>query len=494
MSLPVLLGIILVIAIGLTWLVNSVFKKRKQWVMSFLQNYVGVLFIISGYVKAVDPLGTAYKMEDYFTAFESLFEGTWFDFISPMFPFFSEYAIIFSVVMILFEILLGIMLLIGAFPKFTSWGYLLLILLFLVLTGYTYLTGYVPVGISFWSFSEWSSFDANNMKVTDCGCFGDFIKFAPIVTFTKDVVLLLPGLYFVLFHSKMHQLGTKVIRSVIVYAGIALLLVYHLQNYYWDLPHIDFRPFKKGVNIPERQQLEADAEANVKLLNWKLKNKSDGRIVVIPDENFDFSNYPVAEWEYLENEYSEPEIPHTKISDFALEDFEGNDVTEEILSYKGLSLMIIAHKMPSKVAKVDVTVPDTIYRMDTITMVDSDSLELIRMVDRIDQRQIQATDYIWKPSYLARYTNKITPFLEAAKEANIKSFVVFAGTREQASDFIKDGGPDTQYYTADDILLKTIVRSNPGIVLLSNGTIIEKWHWKKLPEFDKFSRDFNFKG
>jgi uncharacterized membrane protein YphA (DoxX/SURF4 family) len=493
MSLPVLLVIILIIASLMTWLIGGVLKKKQQWVMTFLQNYVGVLFIISGFVKAVDPLGTAYKMEDYFAAFESLFDGTWFAFISPMFPFLSEYAIVFSVVMIVFEIVLGIALILGAFPRLTSWGFLLLILLFLVLTGYTYLTGYVPIGVSFWTFSEWSGFDPNNMKVTDCGCFGDFIKFSPIVSFLKDVFLLLPGIYFVLFHRKMHRLGNRFARTSIVLAGTVLLILYNLQNYYWNLPHIDFRPFQEGVNILERQQLEREAEANIRILSWKLKSKADGRTVVIPDENFDYSNYPTEEWEYLENEYTEPDVPHTKISDFAIEDFEGNDVTDDILQYQGLSLMFIAHKLPGKSQEVAITVQDTSYRVDTLSVAGTDSLEFIQVVDKIEERTIRATDYIWKKSYMQRYRDKITPFVEAAEKANIRTFLIAAATEDQVIDFARDGGPQTTYYTADDILLKTIVRSNPGIVLLSNGTIIHKWHWKKLPDFEKFSREVMFK-
>jgi uncharacterized membrane protein YphA (DoxX/SURF4 family) len=493
MSLPILLLIILALAAGLTYLVAFVWKKKNDWVMTFLQNYVGILFIISGIVKAVDPLGTAYKMEDYFRAFESLFEPTWFSFITPIFPFFSEISIVFSLLMIIFEIVLGIMLILGAFPKFTSWGFLLLILVFLVLTGYTYLTGYVPMDSSFWAFSEWAAFDPNNMKVTDCGCFGDFIKFAPFTSFMKDVFLMIPGLYFVIFYGKMHRLSSKTIRTSVVIVSTFLLTIYCFQNYYWNLPHIDFRPFNPGVNILERQEAEAEAEANVKLISWKLKSKKDGRTVDVLDENFDIANYPVADWEYLENVFSEPAIPHTKISDFAIEDFEGNDVTRELLEYKGMSLMIIAYKMPGKAKTVNITIQDTAYRTDTVFIDETASMVLIQNIDKIEEKEIQKTDYVWDENYLDRYINKISPFVEAASNANIKTFMVVGATEAQTIDFMKDGGPATNYYTADDILLKTIVRSNPGLVLISNGTIIDKWHWKKFPEFDDFSRNFKFR-
>jgi len=396
MSLPVLLLIILVLASGLTYLVAGVWKKKKNWIMTFLQNYVGILFIISGFVKAVDPLGTAYKMEDYFAAFESLFEGTWFEFISPMFPFFAEYAILFSVLMIIFEILLGIMLIIGAFPKFTAWGFVLLIAVFLVLTGYTYLTGYVPMEATFWEFSKWGAFDSNNMKITDCGCFGDFIKFQPFTTFMKDVFLMIPGLYFVIFHKKMHQLSTKSVRTVIVILSTVLLTFYCLLNYYWNLPQVDFRNFKPGVNILDRQKLEADAEANVRLISYKLKNKADGKIVTVPAENFVSTNYPVGEWDYLENEFSEPSVPHTKIADFAIEDWEGNDVTEELMKYPGISLMIIAHKMPGESHSVNVTVQDTAFRIDSVFVEGIDSIQLNKVIDRIEEREISVDDYQWE--------------------------------------------------------------------------------------------------
>jgi len=149
----------LIIGVGvaaaiLTAITEFVFKARKNWLVSYLQNYAGALFIFSGWVKAIDPLGTAYKMEQYFAEFESTFSETLFSFMAPLFPWLSGFAIYFSVFMIVFEIVLGVMLIIGSRPKFTAWAFMLLVGFFTFLTGFTYLTGYVPEGVNFFSFGQ----------------------------------------------------------------------------------------------------------------------------------------------------------------------------------------------------------------------------------------------------------------------------------------------------------------------------------------------------
>ena len=97
MTLSILLFRVGIAAVILTLLTSFVFKKHKSWLMTFVQNYCGALFLFSGWVKAVDPLGTAYKLQDYFGEFESTFSETAISFIAPMFPFLSQYAVTFSV-------------------------------------------------------------------------------------------------------------------------------------------------------------------------------------------------------------------------------------------------------------------------------------------------------------------------------------------------------------------------------------------------------------
>jgi uncharacterized membrane protein YphA (DoxX/SURF4 family) len=175
MTLGTLVLVVAIAAVLLTVLIGIFFKDdMNNWIVSLLQNFCGVLFIFSGWVKAVDPLGTAYKMEQYFAEFQGTFEDTTLSFMAPLFPTLSEYAIGFSVGMIVFEIILGLMLLLGSWPKVTAWAFFLLVLFFTFLTGFTYLTGYVPEGVNFFQFGKWGPYVETNMKVTDCGCFGDF--------------------------------------------------------------------------------------------------------------------------------------------------------------------------------------------------------------------------------------------------------------------------------------------------------------------------------
>lgn len=177
---------------------------------------VSFTFIFSGFVKLVDPLGSSYKFQEYFSS-----DVLNLEFLIP-------YALPFSILLILAELLLGVMLLLGYLPKFTVWSLLVMILVFLFLTWYS----------AFYN------------KVLDCGCFGDALKLSPWDTFYKNVVLL--ALILVLLF------GTKYIRPLIslsfakwatfLFFIVFLYITYHVLVH---LPIIDFRPYAIGKNIPE---------------------------------------------------------------------------------------------------------------------------------------------------------------------------------------------------------------------------------------------------
>jgi len=177
---------------------------------------VSLTFIFSGFVKLVDPLGSSYKFQEYFGS-----DVLNLEFLIP-------YALPFSILLIVVELLLGVMLLLGYLPKFTVWSLLLMILVFLFLTWYS----------AFYN------------KVLDCGCFGDALTLSPWDTFYKNVVLL--ALILVLLF------GTKYIRPLISQSFakwttfllfvVFLYITYHVLVH---LPIIDFRPYAIGKNIPE---------------------------------------------------------------------------------------------------------------------------------------------------------------------------------------------------------------------------------------------------
>ncbi len=485
MTFGTLVIMIAAIALVLTLLVGFGHRGHKNWLLTFLQNFCGSLFIFSGAVKAIDPLGTAYKMEQYFAEFERTFQGTWFSFLAPIFPKLSEVAPTFSTAMIVLEIVVGLALLLGSRNKLTSWVFLIIVVFFTFLTGFTYLTGYVPDGANFFQFAQWGPYVETNMKVTDCGCFGDFLKLEPRVSFMKDVFLMIPALLFVFKHKEMHQLLTAVGRSILLSVVGAGSLLFCVSNYIWDEPVVDFRPFKENVNIAEQKRAEEEAAANVDVIGYKLISKSSKKVVELPYEQFlkEFKNYPSEEWEY-EQVKSEPAIPRTKISDFDFQDFEGQSVTERILSDPNYSFLIISHKIYGKSAGTEViSVPDTLYAIDTLRT--GDSVAYVQRVVSVANKQIEREKFDWKEDFVAPWREIVNPVMEAAKKDGLQVHAVTAfESPGKIQDFQAVSQSDYPFFVADDILLKTIIRSNPGIVLLKNGMIVKKWHYKKLPTYE----------
>mgnify|MGYP001159251502 CR=1 FL=1 len=476
----------------LTLITRYITKQHGTWLMSFLQHFAGVWFLVSGFVKAVDPLGTAYKMEQYFAEFESTFQHTWVSFITPMFPLLGKYSISFSVFMIIIEMVLGILLITGGWKKFTGWLFLIIVVFFTILTGFTFLTGYVPEGANFFQFSKWVAYDATRMKVTDCGCFGDFLKLEPKVSFMKDLFLLIPSVLFIIRRSQMHTLINDKFTKWYVGGITALLLFYCLQNFYFDIPTIDFRPFKEGVNVRETKLAEEKAASEVQITAYKLKNLKDGKIVEIPNAQYlaEMTKYPKEEWEVVDQVKSELAVPHTKISEFSFNNTEGEDIAESLLAEKSYSIMISAYKLGIKeINEKTVEVPDSIFSADTIR-VGKDSIAVVKRFEKIEMKKTDQRSFVWDEDYLNIYKNIIVPFVKEAEKNGIKCYMVCNSYPDAIKDFRKQTGFDADIYTGDDLLIKTIIRSNPGITLWKYGIILKHFHYKKLPEFNQFKQAY----
>jgi len=458
MTLTTLLIRIFIAALVLTGISVAVFNQKKNILVSFLQNYCGALFVFSGWVKAIDPLGTAYKMEQYFAEFESTFQETWMSFLAPIFPWLSNLSVSFSVVMIIFEIVLGGMLIMGAKNKFTSWAFLLLVGFFTFLTGFTYLTGYVPEGVNFFSFGGWGDYQESNMKVTDCGCFGDFIKLKPYTSFLKDVALLVPAFIFLFKSKDMHSWFTPKTRTATIVGSTALLALYCFSNYVWDLPHADFRPFKEGVNVRAQKAAEEDAITNAPL-TYFLTNKSTKEVTELPYDDFmkRYKEFPKTEFDY-ETKAGEPAIPHTKISEFMVEDINGYEKHEEILNEPGYSLMYVCNKLKFTTGDKMIIVNDTTgWITDTIHIQGSDEIQYVRKPDRIVQKEVKVKDYMFDDSYINRFKEVANPFAAAAKKSGVKVFGVAGGVgKEGINAFQQKAGIQYPFYTADDILLSPL--------------------------------------
>ncbi|WP_159948835.1 BT_3928 family protein [Polaribacter septentrionalilitoris] len=184
---------------------------------------VGALFIFSGFVKLVDPIGSQYKFQEYFS--ESVLN---MEFLIP-------FALPFAILLIVAEILLGVMILIGYKSKITVWSLLILTLIFLFLTWYS----------------------AYYNKVTDCGCFGDAIKLTPWETFYKNVILIAFIIVLVIKVDLIKPIfGGKIPKLITLIAlGLFMFIVQHVLTH---LPIIDFRAYAVGKNLVEGMQFPED--------------------------------------------------------------------------------------------------------------------------------------------------------------------------------------------------------------------------------------------
>ena len=263
---------------------------------------VGVLFIFSGLVKAIDPLGLAYKMQEFFDvwAADGIMKG--------MMLWLNEYALWFSVLMITLEVVLGVALLLGWRTKIVSWFLLLLMLFFTFLTSYVLFSG----------------------KIRACGCFGDCIPLTPIQTFTKDIILSLLVLLILFKRKHINPLFSNTI-SLSIFL-ISLLAVLGLQWYVLKhLPVKDCLPFKVGNNILELRKMPKDAipDKYDYIFEYKRNNET---------KEFKVSALPDSSWEFVDRKQiliakGKNNIP--LINDFTLAAASGTDSTEAVLSTPG---------------------------------------------------------------------------------------------------------------------------------------------------------------
>ncbi|MCH7403076.1 BT_3928 family protein [Belliella kenyensis] len=353
----------------------------KDLLLRLIRLLVGGLFIFSGLIKVNDPVGTAIKLEEYFDVFS-------YD-IAGFFEMFKPWALEIGVVMVVAEVVLGVMLIVGFKLRFTVWALGLMILFFTFLTFYS----------------------AYFNKVTDCGCFGDAIKLTPWESFYKDIVLLV--MILILFLSRKSLKDNRAnwalwtaSFSLVFSISVAILAIR-------NLPFIDFRAYKEGVNIPQAMQPSAPLE-------YSYVMQKDGK-----EEIFD--QYPSDEaYEFVELKLNNEEaLP--KISDFAVWNEDG-DYTEEILS--GQKAVVLA----TNLAKVT----------------DNSLSKLERLVTGLQNSEIEV-------------------------------ILVAASSQPDIDAFLNQHSWDVLGYQADATVLKTIMRSNPGLLLLDEGTVVKKYHFRNTP-------------
>jgi uncharacterized membrane protein YphA (DoxX/SURF4 family) len=378
----------------------------KNGLVWFCRIAVGLLFIFSGLIKANDPLGFSYKLEEYFEVFHLTF--------------FNNFALSLAIILCALEMILGFALLVGTRAVTVVWGLLLLIVFFAFLTFYS---AYFKV-------------------VQTCGCFGDAIPLTPWQSFIKDLILLALVLVLFVNRYKIKSLVNAKTGDQLLIAATVVSVGFGLYTYNF-LPVVDFLPYKIGANIWEEMQTPPGAKPDEYEVIYNLTNKKTKEVKVMTDKEYLKTGiWKDTNWEVKGNPESKliKKGFEPKIRDLAIQDAQGNAYNQELLSNPFYSLVIVAYNLEE-------ANPDAINRINAL------SANLIQ---------------------------------------NFNTRVVFltSNSPEAAQKFAKEHRLVSEMFYADGVPLKTMVRSNPGIILLKNGTVINKWHYHNMPKYDDLVKTY----
>ncbi|MBR7031657.1 MAG: triose-phosphate isomerase [Prevotella sp.] len=361
----------------------------RKIVVNIARLLLALTFILSGFVKAVDPLGTKYKISDYLTAMGL---GQWM-------PDFLTLGA--SVVLLAVEFMIGICLLFAIHRRLVS---KLTLAIMVVMTALT-----------LWLAIE--------NPISDCGCFGDAIVLTNWQTFWKNMVLLAATLIIWRWPTDMIRL-ISASSQWIVFNFSTLFILFIAGWCLYDLPLFDFRPYHVGVNIQEG--MEVPEGAPLPQFETTFILEKDGL-----RQEFTTDNYPDSTWTFIDSktvQTAEGYVP--PIHDFSILTNEGEDITEEVLSHQGYTFLLISPHLENA---------------------DDSQLDLINQM------------------------------YEYSKEQGYPFYCLTASTDKAISRWQEMTGADYPFCSTDEITLKTIIRSNPGLVLLKQGTVLHKWSHNNLP-------------
>ena len=352
---------------------------------------LAIVFIFSGFVKAIDPLGTQYKIQDYFDAFGWV--GVFPDYI----PFLA------SVLLGMLEFCLGVYLFFGIRRIIAPRAVVAVMALMTPLT--------------FWL--------ALDNPVSDCGCFGDAVVLTNWETFGKNVVLLVMSLVVLKWRKRIFPLATTRFDWLIALYGFLYILCMTIYCYR-HLPIFDFRPYYVGADIRSGMEIPEGEEPTVYETRFVLQK--DG-----VEKEFALEDYPDSTWTFVDSKtvvkkkgYEPP------IHDFSMMSYEdGEDITEQVLTDEGYTFLLVAHQLGQA---------------------NDGKIDLIN----------ELYDYCLENDY-AFYC------LTSSSDEDILKWQEYTGA-------------EYPFCLMDNITLKTMVRSNPGLVLLKGGVVINKWSVADIPD------------
>ncbi len=360
----------------------------------------GLVFIFSGFVKAVDPLGSTYKFIDYFHAFNM--------------PWLEPTAFTLSILLSGLEFLIGVCLLLFIQKKWANWGALLFMAFFTPLTLWLALTN----------------------PVHDCGCFGDALILTNWGTFYKNIVISVLVIISFIFRNSLIRWVKKRTEWIIT-AFIAVLITDFSWYNYQHLPLLDFRPYKIGTHIPDKMEIPKGAPSDVYEQYFTLRDTTTGNEISI--ESATYTNdtsywYKGTKWKFISS--SEPKLIkrgyQAPIHDFNIVSLNGEDITQTVLSDTGYYFVLVAYDLKKSKTK---------------------------------------------------HQPKINELYKVAIKDNHKFLCLTSVNSTEIVEFKNKWQVKYDYFVTDPITLKTIIRANPGLVLLHKGTILAKWHSNDIPDY-----------
>ena len=358
---------------------------------------VGLLFIFSGFVKAVDPMGSTFKFADYFLAFGM--------------DSFTEIAFSLAIVLSTLEFTVGVALLFNARMKITAYFALIFMLFFTPLTLVLAITN----------------------PVSDCGCFGDALVLTNWETFGKNIIILALTLIVFFRRNKIEKQETRLEQILLIV--FSLIVSIGISTYsYRHLPLIDFRPYHIGANISDGMIIPEGAAADE--YRSLFKYEKDGIV-----KEFDETNYPWQDttWKFVDSEQIKIKEGYTPpIHDFSISNEIDGDITNSVLLNEGYTFLLVSKNL-NKIEAVSLS--------------------------------------------------KIKELSIYALENNIQFVGLTASGNDVMQDFKTTNELPFEFYNTDEIQIKTIVRSNPGLLLLKKGTILDKWHFRDFPKANDLKGD-----
>ena len=382
-------------------------KKILNIIVIISRILVGLVFIFSGFVKAVDPLGSTYKFIDYFNAFNM--------------PWLEPAAFPLSIALSSSEFLLGVCLLLFIQNKLATWGALLFMAFFTPLTLWLALTN----------------------PVHDCGCFGDAIILTNWQTFYKNIFISAFVIISFIYRNSLTG-WLKLKTEWLITAIIAILITGFSWYNYRHLPVLDFRPYKIGTHIPDKMKIPEGAPSNVYKQYFTLIDTISGKQISIESKLYlSDSIYwgKSTTWKFIST--TEPKLVKAgykpPIRDFSIVSLSGVDITQLVLSDTGYYFVLVAYDLKKSETKNQ---------------------------------------------------PKINMLYNQVVADNHKFICLTSVSANEIDQFKTTNNATYDFYLSDPITLKTIVRANPGLIILHEGTILAKWNSNDIHGYDKIKMKY----